>query len=261
MSLEEIYFKTRDNFIHKFAETSAESNDSQELKELENQLRTIIGPIDIEGFPKQGKINLETLFPEVGFGQIDGLRFDSDREYLFVTTETLLKNYLIKHPKLPKNVPELSKNADFFSLVFYSDAAVNFYAKVPVKRAKGQTYAHAFLGIAAQDIGPFIPKEIYVLVAKRNKIFLVYAPTTIEVSEIQECKMEWDKFEKKRSEAFNVYRSSQLKNKKAINDSFRYEKQGFETYYRCYGKEVKNQEFFIALKRQAQSIVDRLQKE
>jgi hypothetical protein len=262
-SLEDTYFKTRDDFTSKFEKekNSVGSDDSQALMELEKQLRTIIGPINIKGFPKIGKINLETLFPELGFGQVDGLRFDSEQESLFVTTEALLKNYLVNHPELPKNLNELAKTSAFYRLVFHSDAAVTYYAEVPVKSAKGQFFAHAFLGVTAQDIGPFIPKEIYVLVSKKNQILLVYTPTTIRISEIPECKREWDKFEEKSSEAFNVYQSSQLKNKKAIDDSIRYEEEGFEAYHRCYGREVKNQEFFIALKRQAQSIVDRLQGE
>ncbi len=260
-SLEETYLKTRDDLIRKFSKASAESDDNQALMELEKQLRTIIGAINIDGVPKQGKINLITLFPELGFGQVDGLRFDSDSESLFVTTGALLDKYLDNHPKLSKNLNELSKTDDFYRLVFSSDAMVIKYAKIPVNCPSSQYLAYSFLGLTAQDIGPFIPREIYVFVTKGNKILLVHAPSMIAISDISECKSTWDKYDKKRSEAYDAYRASKLKDQNAFNDSIRYDEQGFLAYRNCYGIETKNQQFFIAIKRQAQSIVDRLLKD
>jgi hypothetical protein len=261
-TLEEKYIKTRDDYIHQFSKElpAAERDDSKALGELEQQIPTIVGPINIIGFPKQGKINLETLLPELGFGQVDGLKFVSDQESLFVTTEILLKNYLVKHPKLPKKLKNLSKSEDFYRLVFHSDAAVTCYTEVPVKK-KDQSFAYAFLGVSTQYIGHILPTEIYVFVSKENKILLVCAKVIVEIPDIPECRKEWEKFDKKKANAFELYRSSELKNKKALDESFRYENQGFEAYHHCYSKNAKNQQFFISLKRQAQSIVDRLQKE
>ncbi len=259
--LEEKYFETRNGFIRQFEKATSPIDDRQALAEIERQIRTIVGQVNIEGFPEQGKINLLTLLPEPGFAQVDGLRFDSDRESLFVTTETLLKQYLAEHPKLPKTLSELSKTGDFYRRVFHSDAGVIYYAEVPVKSTKSHSFAHAFLGVSAQDICPFIPNEIFVFVSKRNQILLVSSPTTIEITEISQCKSEWDAFEKKRSELFDIYRASQLKDEKAFDDSIRCRQQGFESYRCCYDREAKNHKFFTSLKRQAQSIVNRLQKD
>ena len=55
-----------------------------------------------------------------------------------------------------------------------------------------------------------------------------------------------------------VYRCSGSDNQKASDESVQYEEQGFEPYHRCYGREAKNQKFFASLKKQAQSVVDRL---
>ena len=99
-SLEEKYFETRDNFIREFEKASTpldslaeqdahalDEKDEHALAELEKQLKAIVGPVNVEGFPKKGKINLLTLQKDYGFGQVDGLRFSAKQEYLFVTTD------------------------------------------------------------------------------------------------------------------------------------------------------------------------------
>src|SRR5207249_5503046 len=106
-SPEEKYFETRDEFIRQFSTASSPEANSDEralsklekaLSKLEKQLQLIIGPVDVAHFPKRGKINLETLDQDDGgFGQVDGLRFDSEHELLFVTTTGLLNAYLQQH--------------------------------------------------------------------------------------------------------------------------------------------------------------------
>src|SRR6266436_6899925 len=90
-SLEEKYFETRDNFIRQFSTPSSPEANSYEKthSKLEKQLELIIGPVDVAHFPKRGKINLETLQQDAGFGQVDGLRFGSEHQLLFVTTTGL----------------------------------------------------------------------------------------------------------------------------------------------------------------------------
>ena len=258
---EQRYFETRDGFIRQFQEatTPVNGDDRQALVELEKQLRTIMGPLEAVGFPEEGRINLETLREDGGFGQVDGLRFGSKSETLFVTTETLLKNYLSTHPTLPGNLSELSKTGEFYHLVFYWDAAVTHFAEVPVTSTKGQSFASAFLGLIAQDIGPSAPNTLFVLVSKGDKRFLVSASTKAEITQIPECKSDWDKFAEKAADALGTYRSSQKKDAKAFDDHVRYEKEGFEAYRRCFGGAARSQEWFPPLTRQAQSIVDRLQ--
>jgi len=249
-SLEEKYFETRDNFIREFEKASVpidvlDKKDQHALAELERQLKPIIGPVNVEGFPKEGKINLLTLENDYGFGQVDGLRFSAKQEELFVTTDSILKKYLAGQPELPKDLAELSKTGEFYVRAITAEAAVTYYAEIPVKSANGNSYVHAFLGLTAQDIGPFIPKDIFVFVTNGNRVLAVQSPVATEITEIPECRNEWERFAKE-------------KNKKASDESVQYEEQGFEAYHRCYERETKNQKFFASLKEQAQSIVDRL---
>ena len=263
-SLEEKYFETRDNFIRQSEKSidpdwmTAMKKDEHALAELEKQLKAIVGPVNVEGFPKKGKINLLTLQQDYGFGQVDGLRFSAKQEYLFVTTDNILKKYLAGQPKLPKDLAELSKTGEFYLRAITAESAVTYFAEIPVKSANGKSYVRAFLGLTAQDIGPFIPKDVFVFVTKGNRILAVQSPAATEITEIPQCRNEWERFAKKSSDAMEVYRSSGLNNQKASDESVQYEEQGFEAYQRCYDREAKNQKFFASLKKQAQSIVDRL---
>src|SRR5207249_5492071 len=272
-SAEEKYFETRDNFIREFEKASTpldslaeqdahalDEKDEHALAELEKQLKAIVGPVNVEGFPKEGKINLETLQNgDLGFGQVDGLRFSAKQEYLFVTTDNILKKYLTGQPKLPKDLAELSRTGEFYTRAFTAGEAVTYFAEIPVKSANGKSYVRAFLGLTAQDIGPFIPKEIFVFVTKGNRILAVQSPAATEITEIPQCRSEWERFARKKSDAYEAYRSSGLTNEKAFDEGVQHiEQQGFEAYQSCYDREAKNQKFFAPLKKQAQSIVDRL---
>src|SRR5262249_15412087 len=262
-SLEEKYFETGDNFIREFEKASVpidvlDKKDRHALAELERQLKPIIGRVNVEGFPKEGKISLLTLENDYGFGQVDGLRFSAKQEELFVTTDSILKKYLAGQSELPKDLAQLSKTGEFYVRAITAEAAVTYYAEIPVKSANGKSYVHAFLGLTAQDIGPFIPKDIFVFVTNGNRILAMQSPAATEITEIPQCRNEWERFAKKNSDAMEVYRSSGLKNQKAFDESVKYEGQGFEAYQRCYATEAKNQKFFTSLKKQAQSIVDHL---
>jgi hypothetical protein len=260
-SLEEIYFETRNKYIQQFEKSENYVLEDSVLADLDEKLKVIIGPVNIEGFPKQGRINLETLHKDFGFGYVDGLWFDSDPEYLFVTTNSVLKRFLDEKPNLPKDLTSLSKTENFYRYAFDLGSRVTRYAVIPVKCTNEECLAYAFLGLSAQDIGPFMPEYLYVFVSSGNRILLVMSPVETEISEIPQCRNEWDKYARISSEALQVYRASQLENEEAFEDHARYEEQGFEAYHRCYGRESKNQPFFIPLKEQAQSIVDRLLKE
>jgi len=271
-SLEEKYFETRNNFIRQFEKESTpldslteqdqhalDEKDKHALAELEKQLKAIVGPVNVEGFPKEGKINLETLQKDYGFGQVDGLGFSAEQEHLFVTTDNLLKKYLAGEPNLPKDLAELSKTGEFYTLAFTSGEAVTYFAEIPVKSPNGKSYVRAFLGLTAQDIGPFIPKDIFVFVTKGNRILAVQSPAATEITEIPQCRSEWERFARKKSDAYEAYRSSGLTNEKAFDEVVQHiEQQGFEAYQSCYDREAKNQKFFAPIKQQAQSIVDRL---
>jgi hypothetical protein len=81
---------------------------------------------------------------------------------------------------------------------------------------------------------------------------------SVNVRDIPKCVREWEVFEKKSSDSFKAYRASNLKDQTAIDNAHQSAERGFEAYYRCFRREAKNQPFYRQLKRQAQSLVNRL---
>ena len=262
-SPEEKYFETRDNFIRQFSTPSSPEANSDEkaLSKLEKELQLIIGPVDVAHFPKRGKINLETLYQDAGFGQVDGLRFGSEHELLFVTTTGLLNAYLQQHKKLPTELGKLAKAEEFYSLVFDWDAAVTHFAEVPVRTTNDKSFAYAFLGLWAQNIGPRPPKDLFVFFANGDRVFVVSTEVRSNIDQIAECKDVWDGFKKKSDAAFAAYQASELKEQKASDDMVRYEEEGFRAYCRCFEQRAKMEPFFKQLTKQAQTLVDNLQKQ
>src|SRR5579871_1313967 len=168
---EEIYFETRDNFIRQLAKADTPVDDRPAIMELEQQMKAIIGPINIEGFPTEGKINFQALVDDVGFVGVDGLTLTSKQEHLFVTTDKILMRYLEGAQHLPRDLAELSKAVEFYNHVFALGGAVTYYAELPVQRTKATSYVRAFIGVAAQDIGPIVPREIFIFLSKGNRVF------------------------------------------------------------------------------------------
>ena len=212
-------------------------------------------------FPKRGKINLETLQQDAGFGQVDGLRFGSEWEVLFVTTTGLLNAYLQKHKELPTELGKLAKAEEFYSLAFDWDAAVTHFAEVPVRTTNDKSFACAFLGLWAQDIGPFPPKHLFVFFANGDRVFVVSTEVQSNIDQIAECKDVWDGFKKKSDAASAAYQASELKDQKATDDTVRYEEEGFRAYCQCFEQRAKMEPFFKQLTKQAQTLVDNLQKQ
>ena len=270
-SLEEKYFETRDEFIRQFSTPSSPEADSYEkvhsklekaLSKLEKQLQLIIGPVDVAHFPKRGKINLETLEQgDGGFGQVDGLRFDSKHGLLFVTTAGLLNSYLQQHEELPTEFGKLAKAEEFYSLAFDWDAAVTHFAEVPVRTTNDKWFAYAFLGLWRQDIWPFPPKTLFVFFANGDRVFVVSTDVQSKIDQIAECEDVWDTFKKKADAASAAYRASEAKDQKPSDDNVRYEEEGFRAYCRCFEQRAKMEPFFKQLTKQAQTLVDNLQKQ
>ncbi len=263
VATETTYLKTRDDFRHRF-ETSTYSYDEDDraLAVLNKQMVQIVGPVSIDGFPKEGALNLGTLVVnEIGGDNVDGLVFDNAaHETLFVTTDGLLNSYVASHPELPKQLRDLSRNEGLYTSTIGGDAAVTNFADVPVTADQGQDFAYAFLGLAAQDIGPFPPDSIFVFVSSHKRVFVVSAPVRARVGEIAACKRVWDAHARKSEKALTAYRDSGLKDRKAFDESLRAENKGFAAYTECYKEKTRNQPFFSALLKQAQSMVDRLQR-
>jgi hypothetical protein len=259
-SPEEAYLETRDNFIRQFARNEAPGNGDHDhaLRVLEELLWKAVGTVRVPGFSGRGTISLESLVPRGGgFNQVDGLMFDAARKRLFVTTRVLLKHYVERNKDLPQGYLHLAESEEFYSRVFDWDSAFTRFSEIPVRIIGDFSVARAFLTLNAQDIGPFVPKTIIVFAVKGNRVFLIRSDAS--VGQIAACKSQWDIFESRSLEAFRRYRSSQLTDRKAINESSKIEEEGFRAYRSCFGNSIKGQKAFLQMEDQVQAIIDRLQ--
>ena len=259
-SLEEKYLEARDNFIGHFSTASSldDKSDQKALSKLEKQLQLIIGPVDVAHFPKRGKINLETLQQDAGFGQVDGLRFRSEYELLFVTTTGLLNAYLQQNKELPMELGKLAKAERFYSLALDWDAAVTHFAELPVRTTNDKSFAYAFLGLWGQDIGPFPPKHLFVFFANGDRVFVVSTEAKSKIDQIAECKDLWESLNKKSYAASAADQASDLKQKGT--DVMQREEEDFRAYCTCFEQRVKAEPLLKQLTKQAQTLVDNLQK-
>jgi hypothetical protein len=226
------YISTRDRYIEEIERQGDSADETGALADLERRLVSIVGPVEIDGFDKPARSNLATLYKEMGFGQLDGLRFDSDVESVSVTTKQLLDRYLAEKPTFPKALLELAKHEEFYLRALTEDAAVTYYAEMPLSSPDEKTFVHAFMGLVSQDTGPFPPSDLFVLFTHGDYVFVAKGRVESDTTTIQSCQEEYEDAAERNDEEFVA----------------------------CYSKEAKHQAFFPVLAAQAQSIVDRLQK-
>jgi hypothetical protein len=231
------YFTDRDIYISKYQTYAAQSEDDRNRDEsykslevaLEKTLQELIGSVQI--LDAKGKGNL-LILDEYGFETLNGLQFISDKKILFVTTQLILDDYLNKE-KLSKNFDNLAKTNLFYSGIFNSEAAFNYFLEFDLRK-NNSINAHAMLMAQGQDTGPFPPDSLVILAKKGERIIAVYIDVKDKISQIQICKKQW--------------KNSQP------------EGENFKAYTKCFAQNIKSQKSYSSLVTLAQSIVDEIAK-
>jgi hypothetical protein len=237
----------------------ASARQERELSDLERQLRSIVGQLDLDGFPREGTINLATLTRELGFGQLDGLAFDSTDKNtrIVVTTNALLESWLLTvgWAHIPRDVDSAVRSEAFYTQGLDDDAAFNKFAEVPVPTPPTARLVYAMLVQRAQDytLGP--PDELIVTVVQREKIFVVSQRNFVAFSRIAACDALARDYQAKEDVALAAYRASKLNDKAGFNKAEKFESEGDIAYRQCFGEHVKEQPAFAVAIRQAKSIV------
>jgi hypothetical protein len=273
-SPEQTYLAARDAAIRKIEQSSKrkDSEDAQmklhdaALAGLEKQIRPVVGPSEIKGFPSDGKINLSALSKgDMGYGTLDGLVYRSadERSSVTVTTEALLKVWLKAHrnwwrglENAPEDVAKALRSNAFYTQSLDSDAAFSQFAELPIlKPANG--LAVALLGYRAQDIGPSPANLIIVAAVRGGRVFLVSAAATATVEDMPACQPIWDDSVRKAAELFKKWEEGGRKNA-AQFDQTRIENEADAAYRKCFGERVKADPRFKTLTEQAQALLDAL---
>ena len=251
-SPEQAYLAARDAYIKAFQHGYTGSDidkHNHALADLEAQLRRVIGPTTLPGFPAEGKIHLDTLSQEdQGFGLLDGLVYAipldekgiEQRASVVVTTKGLFEAWLRAHRTkwwgqnpLPQDLQAALRSDDFYRQALSTDAAVVTFAQLPVVKPSWARTAFAVLATRTQDDVGSTPTEMDIVVIAAERVYAVTAKTEVAVGPIVACETIRRQF-------------------KAQSDA------ADRAYLRCFAMRAHDETSFAATVKQAQALIDLL---
>jgi hypothetical protein len=275
-SPEDDYFAARDKYAKSFdnIETWDDSVDAKHtaaLKDLETQLRTIVGPFSESGFSGEGTINLDTLASsDVGYGLLDGLAYSSSDETtrVVVTSDAVFTHWLKDHANWwdgmanpPQDIDGALQSETFYAQAIMPDAAVTKYATLPITKPTGAKFAFAMLAGASQDIVPMVPDQVIVSVETEHRVFIVTAPAGEAVAAIPACDQIWQDSQNKADEAYTAYTNSNPQDEALFDAYTKIQEDGAAAFDRCYNERAPKEAYFPGVVKQAQAIADALPKQ
>ena len=270
-SPEDAYLAARDRYIAAFKkpakdETALVAQQDKALKDLGQQLKAIVGPFAAPGFAAEGKINLDTLVAEEGFGMLDGLVYgetESDKSVV-VTTDSLLDKWLLGHRDLwsKDNTPIAGaaaaaiKTEDFYARAVNTDSAVAHYAELPVAVPPGAKFAHATLSLMGNgDLVPGAPDRIYVALEQNGRVFIVDEKLATAVPPIPACDGAGADYTKKAEATDKAFMAGGGKNKTLLDAVEKLHAQADHAVCACFADKVKGTPAYNAAVSQAAAIV------
>jgi len=259
------YLKVRDNYINRFkiinvknrdwAKTDKQDNDS--LLVLEKLLREILKDSKIDSVGKYGKINLETLQQDLGFGMLDGLvlnKYSSNSLQIFVTTKTLFHNFFKSsqissidnlNPRLLDDVLT-ALVSDAHSSVFYSENIHSSKCNI----------VYGGIQTISQDIGRFTPDIIFVLISNGDYVYIIQKYLDKPINGIKDCQFIYDSIYGYSDKYYSEYENSNLQDTTAFNNKIEFEVTAWEKYCDCYQNNFRTDNQFESILKQIKSIVE-----
>ncbi|MBR0869504.1 hypothetical protein JQ633_03975 [Bradyrhizobium tropiciagri] len=288
-SPEDRYIAARDAAIAKFAKPSkdgkiddaADKAEAAARGDLKTQLAAILPEPPRPGFGP-AEINLDTLYKgDMGFGLLDGLRFDAEtgrdgakigdkrpdgsfvepKAHIIVTTESLFARWLREHKtwwdKGVKNVPQqigaALKFEGLYTQAISTDAAVINFNDLPITKPASATSSYGFLAARTQDSFPDAADEVFVTALANGKFYIAYgeiAPTV----EVPACTAIRAEFNKKADDAAEKLDRKQI-TRKAYDKLGDLRQQGEDAFKRCFTERAPQQPAFAEAARQAQALL------
>jgi hypothetical protein len=251
-SPEQNYLAARDAYIKAFHNGGADPDFDKHksaLADLETQLRRIIGPTTLKGFPAEGKIHLDTLSPEdEGFGLLDGLVYAipldekgiDERASVVVTTKGLFEAWLRAHKTkwwnqdpLPQDLQAALRSDELYRQALSTDAAVVTFARLPVAKPSWARTAFGILATRTQDDIGSAPTEMDIVVIGNERVYVATAKIDVAVGPIAACETIRRQFKARAEDADRIY-------------------------LRCFATHAHDENSFAAAVKQAQALVDAL---
>jgi len=272
-SPEEAYLAARDKAIARLKPRDGAVGDAlmkaddRARAALQKQLAKIVSPMAIAGVSADGRLNLATLIDgELDFGQLDGLAYAArdGKPRLIVTTPRLLERWIADHRtwwdhnNIPNGTEAVLRSEAFYTQAMSADASVSHFADVPVTKPADASFVTAMLAARRQDVGLTTPDNLLVAIARSDRLFVWSAPAGATITVMPPCVAIWDAAREKSDAAYEVYRTSELKDQAAFDTSTRLLDEGDVAYRSCFAERAPREPSFLALTRQAQELVDRV---
>jgi hypothetical protein len=272
VSPEDAYLAARDRYIASFKTTaSAEDEEAvvarhdKAIRDLEQQLKPIVGPFSASDFPADGKLNLVSLFPDdIGFGMLDGLVYgegESDKS-IVVTTDSLLDKWLLAHRRgrskdnIPTSAAAAVKTEDFYAQAVNSDSAAANYGEIPVAAPRGVKFAHAMLSLIGNGpLVPGTPDRIFVALEQGGRVFIVSEKLATPIPPIPSCDAAGADITKKANGADDAFMKGGGKKKNLLDEVEKLRDEADAAVCACFAGKVKGTPAFKAAEVQAAAIV------
>jgi hypothetical protein len=258
------YLKVRDNYIRYFKDisvinrdlTKIDRQDNDSLIVLEKILREVLKGSKIDSVVSYGKINLETLQQDLGFGMLDGLvlnKYSSNSLQIFVTSRALFFDSF-KSQKINSIDNLTPRQLDDILTALVSDAhATVFYSEKISSTKSNQVYWG--IETISQDIGRYTPDIIFTLISNGNYIYIIQKYLDKPINGIKDCQAIYDSIYSKSENYFMTYQASNLQDTTAFNKKIQLEVTAWEKYCDCYQKNFRNDMQFDPILKQIKNIV------
>jgi hypothetical protein len=271
---DEAFLAERDAFIAKFnppgdpvAPTDAASKEMERARtELAKRLRSLIGPLNVNGFSGEGEYSVGSLFKgDVEFGMLDGLVFKRGKEtQLVVTTTTVAQSWIKSTDGLleegqaaPKDLASALVLDDFYTRATSSDAAASNMGELPVTKPAGADFAYAMLAIRRQDTGAGPAEQMLIGAIVPPRLYVLSTPIA-KIAMMPPCARLLMDTEAKADKMVADNEKSKTPSETIGDEAEKLRDQGDEAMRKCFAERVKSNPEFARLTKQAQDLIDAL---
>lgn len=261
------YIKTRDRYANYF-KTSEENHynqalldkqDNDSLLVLENLLKDILKDVNFDDISKNGKINLETLLPELGFGNLDGLVLNKNNvkrnsSQIVVTTKTLFFDYFKGQINSLDSLSKEQLDNIFTSAFGGGEAHATIFSIVKKTNSKScQTYG--CIGSFGQESGELAPDCILVIASKESYIYIFLEYLNESIKELRACQSISDSLNSLFMKYKQQYDSSIQKDKSLINKAVDFQDAAWKQYCECYQNNLNDKVVFKKIRNQVINVM------
>lgn len=193
------YIKRRNANAKYFKNKEINDNTDNQMTDsilaLENLLKEILVDTKIKDINKNGKINIQTFFQELGVGMLDGLRDYKKGLATLCITDFIFLNHFKEQYNTQQNYNfnKLSESEleGIFSEAFAANHVITGVHSFKIK-GKENMQGYGMISVDAQDIGSFTPNTLYAIVVVNNYIYLMNKSIEKDVNPIEKCTKIWE---------------------------------------------------------------------